>query len=80
MDYCEKKRIEEDAQWEQWSEKMKSLSWNDSDRSQILLLLLDTYGMEWIDAIEDILNSGNREEMKELIETVEDRRKSIVNG
>jgi replication fork clamp-binding protein CrfC len=80
MDYWKKKRIEEDAQWEQWVEKINSLSWNDSDRSQILCLLLDTYGIQWIDCIEDILNSGNREEMEELIQTVEDRRKSIVNG
>jgi len=80
MDNCEKKRIEEDTHWEQWVEKINSLSWNNSDRSRILCLLLDTYGMQWIDCIEDILNSGNREEMKELIEAVKDRRKSIVNG
>ena len=80
MDYWKKKRIEEDAQWEQWSEKMKSLSWNDSDRSQILFLLLDTEKSSFVSAIEAILLGKYREEMKELIETVETRRNSIVNG
>ena len=80
MDYWKKKRIEEDAQWEQWAEKMKSLSWNNSDRSQILLLLLDTEKSSFVSAIEAILLGKYREEMKELIETVEDRRNSIVNG
>tara|TARA_R110002051_G_scaffold290213_2_gene353548 strand:- start:1048 stop:1290 length:243 start_codon:yes stop_codon:yes gene_type:complete len=80
MDYWKKKRIEEDAQWEQWSEKMKSLSWNDSDRSQILFLLLDTEKSSFVSAIEAILLGKYREEMKELIETVENRRNSIVNG
>jgi hypothetical protein len=39
--------------------------------------------MKFINAIEDILNSdreGVFEDMEELITTIRDRRKSIVNG
>jgi hypothetical protein len=82
MNNCEKKRIEY-SEWLKWREEMESLSWNDSDRSQILCLLLDTYNMKFINAIEDILNSdreGVFEDMEELITTIRDRRKSIVNG
>ena len=60
--------------------EMQNLRYNDTDRATILELLLSTYGMAWVDAIEDILNSPQAKEMLELIKTVRNRRKGIVNG
>jgi hypothetical protein len=63
-----------------WVEEMQSLRWNNTDRSEILDMLLETYDLAWVDAIEDILNSPQAEDMKHLINAVKNRREDIVNG
>lgn len=75
MTYEEKARVEEEAAHVKWAEEMQSLRWNNTDRAEILDLLLETYDLAWVDAIEDILNSEQAEDMKHLILTVKNRRK-----
>ena len=65
---------------EKWFEEIESLSYNDTDRSTVLDLLLSTYELKWIDALEDILHSPQAEELCELILSIKERRKGIVNG
>jgi len=66
---------EEEAAHVKWAEEMQALNWNNTDRAEILDLLLETYDLAWVDAIEDILNSEQAEDMKHLILTVKNRRK-----
>ena len=63
-----------------WVEEIESLSYNDTDRSTVLDLLLSTYELTWVDALEDILHSPQAEELCELILSIQERRKGIVNG
>ena len=71
---------EEETAHVKWVEEMQSLRWNNTDRSEILDMLLETYDLAWVDAIEDILNSPQAEDMKHLINAVKNRREDIVNG
>ena len=71
---------EEEAAHVKWVEEMENLRWRDTDRSEILDMLLETYGMTLTETIEGILNHSindrdTRERMEELISSVKNRRK-----
>jgi hypothetical protein len=72
-------RQEEEAH-RKWVEEMENLNWNDSDRAEMLDMYLDIYETTYADVILDLLNSPKREDMKELIYRIENRKKGIVNG
>jgi hypothetical protein len=72
-------RQEEEAH-RKWVEEIESLNWNDSDRAEMLDMYLDIYETTYADVILDLLNSPKREDMKELIYRIENRKKGIVNG
>ena len=84
MTYEEKARVEEESAHVKWVEEMESLRWNNTDRAEILDMLLETYGMTLAEVIEGILNHSindrdPQERMKELISSVKNR-KGIKNG
>ena len=76
---------EEETAHVKWVEEMQTLRWNNTDRSEILDMLLETYGMTLTETIEGILNHSindrdTRERMEELISSVKNRRKGVKNG
>tara|TARA_R110000744_G_scaffold43381_2_gene97345 strand:+ start:209 stop:448 length:240 start_codon:yes stop_codon:yes gene_type:complete len=76
----EEKTIMAEAKHEAWCHEMRSLNWGFSGEATILDLLLSTYGMELPEAIEDILNSPQGEDMQDLISLTKLRQRGIVNG
>ena len=71
---------EYDAKHEDWCYEMRSLNWGFSGEATILDLLLTTYGMSLAEAVEDILNSPQGEDMQDLISLTKLRQKGIING
>ena len=76
----EEKTIMAEAKHEAWCHEMRNLNWGSSGEATILDLLLSTYGMELTEAIEDILNSEQGEDMQDLISLTKLRQRGIVNG
>ena len=79
LDAAEETRLEEEEAHRKWVEEMEHLNWNDSDRAEMLDMYLDIYETTYADVILDLLNSPKREDMKELIYRIKERKKGIVN-
>jgi hypothetical protein len=71
LDAAEETRLEEEEAHRKWVEEIESLNWNDSDRAEMLDMYLDK---PYADVILDLLNSPKREDMKELILSIKERK------